>query len=52
MLGDHTESRRRGFDEDVPALPLARHVTAVAVVLLTFAAKGPIERLVEGRGRR
>ena len=25
---------------------LARHVTAVAVVLLTFAAKGPIERLV------
>ena len=25
---------------------LARHATAVAVVLLTFAAKGPIERLV------
>ena len=26
--------------------PLARHATAVAVVLLTFSAMGPIERLV------
>ena len=26
--------------------PLARHATAIAVVLLTFFAQGPIQRLV------
>jgi len=30
--------------------PLARHATAIAVVLLTFFAQGPIQRLVGPTG--
>jgi hypothetical protein len=49
MIGDRLRADE-GDSRNMTRTPLARHATAIAVVLLTFFAYGPIQRLVGPTG--
>src|SRR5271166_380168 len=48
-IGDRLRADE-GDSRNMTRTPLARHATAIAVVLLTFFAQGPIQRLVGPTG--